>query len=172
QEQDQKVSFNIHQGIDSTLVILNHRMKANNKRPQIEVVKDYQEILEVQCFPSQLNQVFMNILANAIESFEEVNQGKTYGEIETQPNRIIIHTGMLSDTQVKIEIQDNGYGMKSETKDRIFQQGFTTKEVGKGTGLGMAIAHQIITEKHGGKITCDSIIGQGTTFTIVLPISG
>jgi len=172
QEQDQKVSFNIHQGIDSTLVILKHRMKANNQRPKIEVVKDYQEIPEVQCFPSQLNQVFMNILANAIEAFDEANQGRTYGEIQTKPNRIIIRTRILNDTHLKIEIKDNGCGIKLEMKNRIFEQGFTTKKVGKGTGLGMAISHQIITDKHGGTITCDSTIRQGTTFTIVLPISG
>jgi len=172
QEQDEKVNFNIHQGIDSTLVILKHRIKANNQRPKIEVVKDYQEIPEVRCFPSQLNQVFMNILANAIESFDETNQGLTYGEIETKPNRIIIRTRILNGTHLKIEIKDNGCGIKPEMKTRIFEQGFTTKEVGKGTGLGMALAYQIITEKHGGTITCDSTAGQGTTFTIVLPISG
>jgi len=171
-EQGQKTAFNIHQGIDSTLVILNHRLKANNQRPKIEVVKDYQEIPEVRCFPSQLNQVFMNILANAIEAFDEANQGKTYGEIEAKSNRIIIRTRILNDTHVKIEITDNGCGIKPEMKTRIFEQGFTTKKVGKGTGLGMAIAHQMITDKHDGTITCDSIIGQGTTFTIALPISG
>jgi len=171
QEQDQKVSFNIHQGIDSTLVILKHRLKANNQRPKIEVIKDYQEIPEVRCFPSQLNQVFMNIIANAIESFDETNQGPIYREIETKPNRIIIRTRILNDTRVKIEIKDNGCGIKQEMKTRIFEQGFTTKKVGKGTGLGMAIAYQIITDKHGGTITCDSTIGQGTTFTIVLPCS-
>jgi len=172
QEQDQKVGFNIHQGIDSTLVILNHRLKANDKRTKIEVVKDYQEIPEVQCFPSQLNQVFMNILANAIDTFDEANQCKSYSEIEANPNIITIDTSAIAENQIQIQIKDNGCGMSRETQQRIFEQGFTTKEVGKGTGLGMAIAYQIITDKHGGTITCDSTIGQGTTFTIVLPISG
>ncbi len=172
QEQVHKNLFNIQEGIDSTLIILNHRMKANNQRPKIEVVKDYQEIPEVQCFPSQLNQVFMNILANAIDTFDESKPGKTYGEIEANPNIITIHTSAIAKNQIQIKIQDNGCGMSRETQQRIFDQGFTTKEVGKGTGLGMAIAYQIITEKHDGTITCDSTIGQGTIFTIVLPISG
>ncbi len=171
-DQDKKMSFQIHEGIDSNLFILKHRLKANNQRPKIQVVKNYSKIPELQCFPSQLNQVFMNILANTIDAFDKTNQGKTYGEIEVNPNIITIHTSVVAQNQIQIQIQDNGCGMSLETQQRIFEQGFTTKEVGKGTGLGMAIAHQIITEKHGGTITCDSTIGRGTTFTIALPISG
>ena len=170
-DQEHKVSFNIHAGIDSTLLILKHRTKANQQRPQIQIIKDYQNIPEVHCFPGQLNQVFMNILANAIDAFEEANQGKTYAEIEADPNCITIETAMTNN-QIQIQIQDNGSGMKPETKDRIFEQGFTTKAVGKGTGLGMAIAYQIITEKHNGKIICDSTVGKGTTFSLYLPIYG
>ncbi len=170
-DQDHKVRFNIHEGIDSTLVILNHRTKANKNRPEIVITKEYGEIPEVECLPGQLNQVFMNILANAVDALEEGNQGKTYREIDANPNCIMIYTSLLAEDRVQIRIQDNGSGMKPETQKRIFEQGFTTKEVGKGTGLGMAIAHQIITEKHGGTITCDSTLGKGTTFTITLPIS-
>ena len=112
----------------------------------------------------------MNILANAIDAFDEANFGKTYAEIQEHPNHIKIRTSKVDENQVQIEIQDNGSGMKPETKDRIFEQGFTTKGVGKGTGLGMAIAHQIITEKHSGEITCNSTVGEGTIFTIILPI--
>ena len=167
---DHRVSFNIHEGIDSTILILKHRTKANEQRPAIQMIKDYEDIPDVKCFPGQLNQVFMNILANAIDALEETNQGKTYEEIEANPNSITIHTSIVDD-RVQIQIQDNGSGMKPETKDRIFEQGFTTKEVGKGTGLGMAIAHQIITEKHQGTLTCDSTLLEGTTFTITLPIA-
>ncbi|MGK7902897.1 MAG: ATP-binding protein [Hormoscilla sp.] len=168
-DQEHKTGFNIHEGIDSTLLILTHRTKANQQRPAIKIIKEYADIPEVQCFPGQLNQVFMNLLANAIDAFDEANKGKTYAEIKANQNTITIHTSMV-DMRVIIQIKDNGCGMKPETKGRIFEQGFTTKAVGKGTGLGMAIAHQIVTEKHGGTITCDSTPGEGTTFTIKLPL--
>ncbi len=170
QDKDYKIAFDIHEGIDSTLLILQHRTKAQEKRPKIEIIKEYQIIPAIQCFPSQLNQVFMNILANAIDALEEGNQGKTYGEIEVDPNCIIIRTSRLNETQIQIQIEDNGCGMNLETQNRIFEQGFTTKAVGKGTGLGMAIAYQIITVQHRGLIRCDSQLGKGTTFTITLPI--
>ncbi|MGB0561259.1 MAG: trifunctional serine/threonine-protein kinase/ATP-binding protein/sensor histidine kinase [Spirulinaceae cyanobacterium] len=169
-DQEHKTVFNLHDGIESTLLILKHRTKANEQRPAVQILKNYGDLPEVQCFPGQLNQVFMNILANAIDAFDEANQGKTYDEIEASPNQIAIATSVI-DEQVQIKIQDNGCGMKPETVERIFEQGFTTKGVGKGTGLGMAIAHQIITEKHGGTITCTSQLGTGTTFIIVLPAS-
>ncbi|NEO88680.1 MAG: GAF domain-containing sensor histidine kinase, partial [Spirulina sp. SIO3F2] len=169
QDQEHKIAFNLHEGIDSTLLILKHRTKANEERPQIQIFKNYSELPEVQCFPGQLNQVFMNVLANAIDAFEGANQGKTFKEIEASPNTITITTSVV-DEQVEIQLQDNGCGMKPETVERIFEQGFTTKEVGKGTGLGMAIAHQIITEKHGGAIVCHSELGKGAEFIISLPI--
>ncbi|MDY6807146.1 MAG: AAA family ATPase, partial [Cyanobacteriota bacterium] len=168
-DRENKTEFDIHEGIDSTLLILKHRTKANQERPAVEIVKDYGDIPVVQCFPGQLNQVFMNIFANAIDAFDEANEGKTYSEIKANRNRISIGTSVLNEERVQIEITDNGCGMKPETLDRIFEQGFTTKGVGKGTGLGMAIAYNIITEKHGGTITCDSKLGVGTTFTIELP---
>ena len=169
QDRDRKTAFKIHEGIDSTILILKHRTKGNEQRPAVEVVKNYGELPEVQCFPGQLNQVFMNILVNAIDAFDEANQSKTFEEIQADPNIITITTSVV-DKQVQIQIQDNACGMKLETIERIFEQGFTTKEVGKGTGLGMAIAHQIITEKHGGSIECSSELGKGTIFTIALPI--
>jgi len=169
QDRDHKTAFYLHEGIDSTLLILKHRTKANEQRPEVEVVKNYGELPEVQCFPGQLNQVFMNILANAIDAFDEANQGKTFQEIKANPNIITITTSVVNE-QVQIQIQDNACGMKLETIERIFEQGFTTKDVSKGTGLGMAIAHQIITEKHGGSIECSSELGKGTIFTIALPI--
>ncbi|MEM8640645.1 MAG: AAA family ATPase [Cyanobacteria bacterium P01_G01_bin.54] len=168
-DQDYKTAFNLHDGIESTLLILRHRTKASEKHPQVKIVKNYGQLPDIQCFPGQLNQVFMNVLANAIDAFDEANQDKTYQEIAANPNQIMITT-LVKDKQVQIQIQDNGCGMKPETVERIFEQGFTTKGVGQGTGLGMAIAHQIITEKHGGIIECHSEFSQGTMFVITLPL--
>ncbi|NEQ37503.1 MAG: response regulator [Okeania sp. SIO3I5] len=170
-DQDNKVAFKLEDGLNSTLLILKHRTKANADRPAIEIVKYYDNIPEVYCFPGQINQVFMNILANAIDAIEEANQGKTFAEIKAAPNQIVIETKMLGNDRVQVRIQDNGCGMKPETQARIFEDGFTTKEVSKGTGLGMAIARQIIEEKHGGMITCNSTVGEGTIFTIIIPKS-
>ncbi|NEO84173.1 MAG: hybrid sensor histidine kinase/response regulator [Spirulina sp. SIO3F2] len=171
-DQDHKTEFNIHDGLDSTLLILKHRTKANENRPAIAIIKNYSGLAAIHCFPGQLNQVFMNVLANAIDACDEINQGKSFAEIESNPNCITIETQNLHNQQLQIHIQDNGCGMGSETVERLFEQGFTTKGVGQGTGLGMAIAHQIITEKHGGTIICTSELGQGTTFTITLPLAG
>jgi len=165
-----KTEFNIHGGIDSTLLILKYRLKANNQRPDIEIVKKYGKIPTVKCYPGQLNQVFMNLFANAIDALDESNQGKNFLEIQKAPNCITITTELSGDKKsVIVRIADNGTGMPEEVKARLFEQGFTTKGVGKGTGLGMAIAYQIVTEKHGGEITCNSKVGQGTIFTIMIP---
>ena len=166
-----KTKCNLHEGIDSTLLILKYRLKANENRPAIEILKNYGKLPEVKCYAGQINQVFMNILANAIDAFEEDNQSKTYDEIEANPNLITIETSRLDENSVQIEITDNGCGMKPETKERIFEQGFTTKGVGKGTGLGMAIAHQIVEEKHGGILSCLSELGEGTTFILKIPLT-
>ena len=165
-----KTEFNLHDGIDSTLLILKYRLKANENRPAIEILKNYGYMPPVKCYAGQLNQVFMNILANAIDALDESNAGKTFQEIEKEPNRITITTELSEDKQKAIvRIADNGMGMPEDVKAKIFQQGFTTKEVGKGTGLGMAIANQIVAEKHGGMIICDSTVGEGTIFTIIIP---
>jgi signal transduction histidine kinase len=168
-DSDQKQRFDLHQGLDSTILILRHRLKANTSRPEIEVLTDYGELPEIDCFPGQLNQVFMNILANAIDALEESNQGRSFYEIKDSPNQIGICTSVSGDV-VKITIADNGKGMTDEVRERIFDHLFTTKEVGKGTGLGLAIAQQIIVEKHQGMITVDSSLGKGTEFVIQLPI--
>ncbi len=169
-DKEHKVSFNLHDGIDSTLLILKHRLKANEQRPEIEIIKEYGNIPEVQCFPGQLNQVFMNLIANAIDALDEGNGDRRFEEIAANPNQITIQTEILED-RVTIRISDNGVGMPQEVKQRIFEQGFTTKGVGKGTGLGMAIARQIIEDKHGGTISCTSQPGQGTEFAIAFSIS-
>jgi len=166
-DKDYKVSFNIHEGIDSTILILKHRLKANEHRPAIEVITEYGKIPKIECFPGQLNQVFMNILANAIDALDESNVGRSFAEINANPNRITITTS-VENQSVKISIADNGRGMSEEVKQKIFEHLFTTKGVGKGTGLGLAIARQIIEEKHQGSIVVNSEIGAGTEFIIYL----
>ena len=166
-DSDRPIASNIHDGIDSTLMILKHRLKANEKRPEIQVIKDYADLPPIQCYAGQLNQVFMNILSNAIDALKQSNQGRSYGEID---NQIRIKTELSSDQkQVIIRIKDNGIGMSPEVQKKIFNHLFTTKEVGKGTGLGLAIAQQIIVEKHSGIIEVSSSLGEGTEFTISIP---
>ncbi|MEG4288530.1 AAA family ATPase [Microcoleus sp. C2C3] len=166
-----KVSANIHEGIDSTLMILQYRLKATDTRPAIKIIKEYGDIPPVKCYFGQLNQVFMNLLANAIECFDESNQGRTYAEIEALPNTIAIITQVSEDSHsVVIKIKDNGQGMSSEVKSKIFDHLFTTKGVGKGTGLGLSISRQIVEETHGGKLTCESVLGEGSEFAIALPL--
>lgn len=169
-DKDEKVPFNIHEGLDSTILILKHRLKANERRPAIEIVTNYGNIPQVECFPGQLNQVFMNLLANAIDALEESNQGRSFEDIQANPNRITITTSMHQNTHVKIEVADNGIGINNDVKKHIFDHLFTTKAIGKGTGLGLAIARQIIVEKHEGTLNVNSAIGQGSEFEIKIPI--
>ncbi|MCW6034880.1 AAA family ATPase [Spirulina subsalsa FACHB-351] len=164
-----KISFNLHDGINSTLLILKHRLKANASRPAIEIIQNYGKIPPIPCFPGELNQVFMNILANAIDALEESSHNKTFAEIVAHPNQITIQTSLV-DHSVKISIADNGQGIEESVKPHIFDHLFTTKAVGKGTGLGLAIARQIVVEKHQGEITVNSQPGQGTEFIITLPL--
>ena len=171
ENEHKKICFDIHSGLDSTLLILRYRLKANDKRPDIQVIKDYGAISDIECFPGKLNQVFMNLIANAIESFEEPNADRNYHEIEANPNQITIRTLFVDGTRLQISIQDNGSGMSECVQAKIFEQGFTTKAVGKGTGLGLAIARQIIEGEHGGSLQLESIEGQGSTFTITIPLA-
>ncbi|MEG4812734.1 AAA family ATPase, partial [Microcoleus sp. F8-D3] len=158
-DKDYKVPFNIHDGINSTILILKHRLKANEQRPAIEVVKLYGDLPSVDCFPGQLNQVFMNILANAVDALEESNREQSLEKIKAPANCITIRTERQSSEWVKIRISDNGPGISDEVKSQIFDHLFTTKGVGKGTGLGLAIARQIVVEKHGGTIQVNSVLG-------------
>ena len=170
-DKDYKVRFNIHEGIDSTILILKHRLKANEHHPAIEVVTDYGNLPQIECFPGQLNQVFMNLLANAIDALEESNQGRSFEDLKANPYCITVRTSLSGDRHIKIQIADNGAGMTEAVKQRIFDHLFTTKAVGKGTGLGLAIARQIVVETHGGTINVNSTLGRGTEFEIVLPIT-
>lgn len=160
-----KVEFDLHEGIDSTLMILKYRLKSKEKRSGIEIIKNYGDLPSVSCFPGPLNQVFMNILANAIDALEESNIVKS----DRPKNQITIITEVKSGKAI-VRIIDNGMGMTEKVKHKMFESGFTTKAVGKGTGLGMAIARQIVEEKHGGSITCNSELGKGTEFVIAIPI--
>ncbi|MBF2008935.1 MAG: HAMP domain-containing protein [Chlorogloeopsis fritschii C42_A2020_084] len=164
-------TVDIHEGIESTLLILAHRLKERPEHPAIEVIRDYGNLPPVECYPGQLNQVLMNILVNAIDVLDEVNAKRTNREIEENPSQITIRTSLIDSQSVKIAIADNGSGMPEQVKNRIFDPFFTTKPVGKGTGMGMAISYQIITEKHGGKLECFSTPGKGTEFIIQVPIS-
>ncbi|HLO51196.1 MAG TPA: ATP-binding protein, partial [Kamptonema sp.] len=160
------VACNIHDGIDSTIMILKHRLKANEKRPEIKVIKEYGNLPPIECYAGQLNQVFMNLLSNAIDAVEDSNQGRKYAEIN---NQITVKTELSDDKkQAMIRIKDNGSGMSAELQSKIFEHLFTTKGVGKGTGLGLAIAYQIV-EKHSGFLNVNSTLGQGTEFIITLP---
>ncbi|MBD2096447.1 HAMP domain-containing protein [Trichocoleus sp. FACHB-591] len=160
---------NIHEGLDSTLMILQHRLKARPERPEIEVIKDYDQLPLVECYAGQLNQVFMNILVNAIDALEEHNHKRTYQEMQAHPSQITIRTTAINAQWVQVAIADNGKGMTQQTQQQIFNPFFTTKPVGKGTGMGMSISYQIITEKHGGKLECFSTLGKGTEFVIQIP---
>ncbi len=162
------VSADIHTGLDSTLMILRHRLKAVGCRPEIEVVKEYSNLPEIQCYPGLLNQVFTNLLANAIDAVEDV----------PAPN-IYISTQKTTNDKIIIRIADNGMGMSQEVQQKLFEPLFTTKPLGKGTGLGMAIsqrldalriARAIVEETHQGKISVSSVKGKGTEFTIEIPL--
>ncbi len=165
-----KASANIHDGLESTLMILQHRLKAQPHRPAIQVIKRYGNIPSVDCYLGQLNQVFMNLLANAIDALEESHSGRPSTEIKA--NTITIETKVSEDKRsVVIKIQDNGNGMPEEVKSCIFDHLFTTKRIGEGTGLGLSISRQIVEETHSGSLTCESVLGEGTEFTICIPCS-
>ncbi|MEX0268018.1 ATP-binding protein [Leptolyngbyaceae cyanobacterium UHCC 1019] len=162
-------AIDMHEGLDSTLLILQHRLKAKPESPEIEVIKNYGDLPLVECYAGQLNQVFMNILANAIDAIDELNAKRTYQEREENPGRLTLQTSVVSHW-VKIAIADNGSGIPEAIKKQVFNPFFTTKPVGKGTGMGMAISYQIIAEKHGGKLDCFSSPGKGAEFVIQIPI--
>ncbi|MEH2146141.1 sensor histidine kinase [Nostoc sp.] len=168
----EKVACNLHEGIESTILILKYRLKASDKRPAIEVITDYGKLPPVKCFLGQLNQVFMNILANAIDVLDTESVGRTFAQLQANPQQIIIRTEVCSDQNtVVISIKDNGSGMPEKIKAHIFDHLFTTKEIGKGTGLGLAIARQIVEETHNGKLLCNSVLGEGTELVINIPVS-
>jgi two-component system, NtrC family, sensor kinase len=159
---------NIHEGIDNTLLLLQHRLNADATLPAIEVVKHYGNLPQVECYPGHLNQVFMNLLLNAIDALKELAQPRQT-DTGVRLGNIWISTQVI-DQSVQITIADNGTGIPATLQSQIFDPFFTTKPVGKGTGLGLSISYQIITELHHGKMDCDSQVGEGTKFVIEIPI--
>ncbi len=160
----------LHEGIDNTLMILQHRIKENPDFSAIEIIKAYGELPLVECYAGQLNQVFMNLIANAIDALEESIQTRKKDGQTAKASMILISTQLITEEWVQIMISDNGSGMPEPVRSRIFNPFFTTKSVGKGTGLGLSISSQIITERHNGKIWCDSTPEEGTKFVIEIPI--
>ena len=165
-DESESKAVDIHEGIESTLMILQHRIKATPRRPEIKIVRDFEQLPLVDCYAGQLNQVFMNILSNGIDALEAETPDNLL--LQKSP-QITLRTETRSDSVV-ISIADNGIGIPAAVKNRIFDPFFTTKEVGKGTGMGMAISYQLITKKHNGKIECFSDEGVGTEFVIEIPI--
>ncbi len=161
----------IHQGIDSTLLILQSRLKEKAEHYKIEVVNNYGKLPLVDCYPGQLNQVFMNILSNAIDALDSRNSEYSITEIQANPSKITITTEVLETNCIAVRIADNGSGITEAVKGRLFDPFFTTKPVGKGTGLGLSISYQIVVEKHKGKLNCISELGKGTEFCIEIPLS-
>lgn len=171
----------IHSGIDSTLMILQNRLKAKPGHPAIQVIKEYGNLPLVECYAGQLNQVFMNIITNAIDALDERDLQRTPEEIKDNPSKIIIRTelgypesdSLSSQPEPQfavIRIIDNGPGMTEEVRRSIFNPFFTTKPAGKGTGLGLAISYDIVVEKHKGSLECISELGKGTEFIISIPL--
>lgn len=159
----------IHEGIDSTLIILQNRLKAKPGQCAIEIIKEYNTLPLVECYVGQLNQVFMNLLTNALDALEEHLDRQPANSPEKMTGVIRICTQLLNSKQIRISIADNGPGIPEEIQRRLFDPFFTTKPVGKGTGLGLSISYQIVTEKHGGSLQCISVPGQGTEFVIEIP---
>ncbi|MEM1291649.1 MAG: ATP-binding protein [Cyanobacteria bacterium P01_H01_bin.162] len=161
-------AVDIHEGLDSTLLILHHRFKAKPERPEIQIIREYSDLPLLECYPSQLNQVFMNLLGNAIDALEqELIAGDRAHKPEAATVKII--TTKLNN-QVLIQIRDNGPGIDEQHRAKLFDPFFTTKPIGKGTGLGLSISHQIVTDKHGGQLTVSSELGQGSEFQIYVPL--
>lgn len=165
----------IHEGIDNTLIMLQNSLKAKIDRPEIKIIKEYGDLPIIGCYAGQLNQVFMNIITNAIDALSEsyhlsVTNGKS-GQPAGKPLTIRIVTEVNEGRNVVIRIIDNGPGIPESIQKRLFDPFFTTKEVGKGTGLGLSISHQIIVEKHNGQLSCVSSVSEGSEFIIKIPIA-
>ncbi|MEM7554769.1 MAG: ATP-binding protein [Cyanobacteria bacterium P01_A01_bin.84] len=174
-DETQMKEFDIHEAIDTTFIILQHRLKSKHDRPSIKIVRSYDRLPLLECYPGQLNQVFMNIICNALDALEERDRQRTLAQIESEPSYINISTKLkVSDRKasdkVEITITDNGPGIPETVQKHIFEPFYTTKAINKGTGLGMYISHQIITEKHRGSIKCISNLSGGAKFVIEIPL--
>jgi two-component system, NtrC family, sensor kinase len=165
-DEAEEKQVDIHEGIESSLLLLSHRLDATPNRPKVKVIKDLGQLPKVHCFPGLLNQAFMNLMGNAIDALDASTSNGSY----KQP-KLEIRTKLVDPNQIMIWISDNGSGMPTEVQERIFDPFFTTKAVGEGTGMGLAISYQVIVEKHGGQLECISVLGKGTEFVIMLPVN-
>ena len=160
----------LHENIDSTLMILQSRLKEKPNRPAIKLLKQYGKLPKVECYPGQLNQVFMHLIANAIDALEARDKERSFEEIVANPSTCWISTQLVNNKAVQIRIADNGIGISSEMLSKIFDPFYTTKAVGSGTGLGLSISYQVVVEKHDGSLRCISEEGVGTEFVIEIPL--
>ncbi|NET46133.1 PAS domain S-box protein [Okeania sp. SIO2B3] len=160
----------IHENIDSTLMILQSRLKRKPNYPSINLIKDYGKLPLIECYPGQLNQVFMNIIANAIDALEDRDQGRKKTEVQANRSTITVRTRIDETNRAQIRVCDNGVGIRKEVIDKIFDPFYTTKPIGKGTGLGLSISYQIVVDKHHGNLYCISELGVGTEFIIDIPL--
>jgi len=163
-DESERKQVDIHEGLENTLMILQHRLKGNGcfPNPNIAIVKNYGQLPPINCYPSQLNQVFLQIFTNAIDALT-TSKPKDY-------RQITITTKMQNKRTIRISIADNGSGMSESVQQRIFDPFFTTKPVGKGTGLGLSISYQIVTDQHQGQLHCISQEGKGTELIVDIPI--
>jgi signal transduction histidine kinase len=159
-----RIKADLHEGMDSTLMLLKHRLKNQGDRAEIEVIKHYGNLPEVECYPGPMNQVFMNLFANAIDALEEA------WELDRRPLKIQIDTKVSQCNTIVIQIADNALGMTENVREHLFQPLFTTKTLGKGTGLGLSIVQQIVVDKHCGKLVCQSTPGNGSEFRLEIPL--
>ncbi len=163
-------AVDVHEGIDNTILILQHRLKEKVGRGTIQIVKEYGNLPLIECYAGQLNQVFMNIITNGLDALEEYNHQRSLEEIKINPSIIKISTEVVDNNWVQIRIADNGTGIPKEVQNRLFDPFFTTKSIGKGTGLGLSISYQIVVEKHKGELQCISTPGEGAEFVIKIPL--
>jgi signal transduction histidine kinase len=169
-EQPDMQLVNLHEGIESSLLILRDRLKEKSGHPAIKIIRDYGDLPQVECYSGQINQVFLNILSNAIDALREFNANHSNEVINNYSPTITIQTRIVESDRVLISIKDNGTGITDSVKTELFNPFFTTKAVGEGTGLGLSISHQIIVETHKGQLECISAPGQGAEFRIEIPI--
>jgi two-component system, NtrC family, sensor kinase len=180
-DEAEKKIVDIHEGIDNTLLILQHRLNTTEKSPEIQVIKEYGNIPHIECYPAQLNQTFLNILSNAIDALEHLrvahenndnsqpDKFNTHNLPHPQP-KIRIRTEISPENSLLVRIADNGAGIPKTIQPRIFDLFFTTKPVGKGTGLGLSLSYQIVVKKHGGHLKYKTQLGKGTEFVMEIPI--
>ncbi|MEG4207701.1 ATP-binding protein, partial [Microcoleus sp. Pol7_A1] len=163
-------AVDIHEGLESTLMILQHRLKNEADQTIIKVIKEYEALPKIECYAGQMNQVFMNVLTNAIDALQSQKSWAKEADDNSPIPTITICTKLLSDLKVGIDITDNGPGITEDIQQRIFEPFFTTKEVGQGKGLGLSISYAIVVDNHGGQIRCLSVPAQGATLAIEIPI--